>query len=245
MTKEDGGLQWSRDHNSRFEGSKSVILHATRRTQLDPEDEGKRIPLDKPPLIIDWRTTNPGSKQLQVPRHLNWRPPQLERVSTEIDCECNQLDHAILKAHKATNRGRRQTNEVTLPSGGSPQNHVRNQHMVHTSTRNTRPNEECRLGRRAQIPSEDTTSSNTSNHRCPTHHSDWPSRCPCWAAPHGTRVVKSLSQGSSKATITPAHSPTSQNRQRCKMQTTQQAPRIGWPCHSHPKYLLVFVWETE
>jgi len=53
MTKEDGGLQWSRDHNSRFEGSKSVILHATRRTQLDPEDEGKRIPLDKPPLIID------------------------------------------------------------------------------------------------------------------------------------------------------------------------------------------------
>jgi len=53
MTKEDGGLQWSRDHNSRFEVSKSVILHSTRRTQLDPEDEGKRIPLDKPPLIIE------------------------------------------------------------------------------------------------------------------------------------------------------------------------------------------------
>ena len=30
MTKEDGGLQWSKDHNSRFEGSKSVVLHASR-----------------------------------------------------------------------------------------------------------------------------------------------------------------------------------------------------------------------
>jgi len=29
MTKEDSGIQWSREHNSKFEVSKSVILHAT------------------------------------------------------------------------------------------------------------------------------------------------------------------------------------------------------------------------
>jgi len=28
MTKEDGGLRWSKDHNSKFEVSKSVVLHA-------------------------------------------------------------------------------------------------------------------------------------------------------------------------------------------------------------------------
>jgi len=29
MTKEDGRLQWSKDHNSRFEATKSVVLHAS------------------------------------------------------------------------------------------------------------------------------------------------------------------------------------------------------------------------
>ena len=29
MTKEDSGIQWSREHNSKFEVSKLVILHAT------------------------------------------------------------------------------------------------------------------------------------------------------------------------------------------------------------------------
>jgi hypothetical protein len=31
MSKEDGGLQWSRVHNSRFEMSKSAVLHLTRK----------------------------------------------------------------------------------------------------------------------------------------------------------------------------------------------------------------------
>jgi hypothetical protein len=43
MTKKDGGIQWSSDHNSRFEVSKSVILHATRKTQRDPEDDNKHV----------------------------------------------------------------------------------------------------------------------------------------------------------------------------------------------------------
>jgi ribonuclease HI len=53
MTKEDGGLQWSKDHNSKFEVSKSVIVHFTRKTMPDPETERGRIPLDKPKLSLN------------------------------------------------------------------------------------------------------------------------------------------------------------------------------------------------
>ena len=77
MTKEDGGLQWSRDHNSRFEVSKSVILHATRRTQPDPENEGKRIPLDKPPLVIEGQqiqaVNNFKYLGIRIDAQLNWK----------------------------------------------------------------------------------------------------------------------------------------------------------------------------
>lgn len=56
MTEENGGLQWSRDHNSKFKTSKSVILHASRKTQSDPRREGKQIPLDRPELAIEGET---------------------------------------------------------------------------------------------------------------------------------------------------------------------------------------------
>ena len=37
MTKEEGGLQWSREHNSKFEVSKSAIVYFSRKTIPDPE----------------------------------------------------------------------------------------------------------------------------------------------------------------------------------------------------------------
>ena len=39
MMKEDGGIQWSKEHNSRFEVTKSAIIHFTRKTSLDPDSE--------------------------------------------------------------------------------------------------------------------------------------------------------------------------------------------------------------
>ena len=33
MVREGGGLQWSTSHNSRFEVTKSAIMHFTRKTQ--------------------------------------------------------------------------------------------------------------------------------------------------------------------------------------------------------------------
>jgi ribonuclease HI len=37
MTKDEGGITWSRKHNSKFEASKSAIMHATRRASYDEE----------------------------------------------------------------------------------------------------------------------------------------------------------------------------------------------------------------
>jgi ribonuclease HI/exonuclease III len=52
MVEEDGGLQWSTDHNSKFEVNKSAVLHVTRRTQVDPDNEDNHIPLHRPQLRI-------------------------------------------------------------------------------------------------------------------------------------------------------------------------------------------------
>jgi len=53
MTKEDGGLRWSLDHNSKFEVSKSAIIHFTRKTVPNPELQHRRIPLTRPKLILE------------------------------------------------------------------------------------------------------------------------------------------------------------------------------------------------
>jgi hypothetical protein len=55
MNREDGGFTWSSSHNSRYEISKLAILHASMRTQPDPENPRKRIPLDRPPLQLQGR----------------------------------------------------------------------------------------------------------------------------------------------------------------------------------------------
>lgn len=53
MSREDGGLQWSKDHNSKFEVTKSAILHLTRRTMPDPDSDTGCIPLPKPALTLE------------------------------------------------------------------------------------------------------------------------------------------------------------------------------------------------
>jgi len=84
MTKEDGGLEWSRDHNSRFEVSKLVVLHATRRTQVNPEDAQNRILLDRPILWIEGQyiqeVTSFKYLGVQVDAQLSWKE-QAQRAS--------------------------------------------------------------------------------------------------------------------------------------------------------------------
>ena len=76
MSKEEGGIQWSRDHNSKFEANKSVILHATRKTQQDPENDNKRIQLDRPKLRLQGKVVKEvGSYKylgVQIDAQLRW-----------------------------------------------------------------------------------------------------------------------------------------------------------------------------
>ena len=51
MTKNDGALQWSTSHNSKFEVNKSAVMHFSRKTTQDPITNA-RIPLTRPELII-------------------------------------------------------------------------------------------------------------------------------------------------------------------------------------------------
>ena len=51
MTKNDGAIQWSQNHNSKFEASKSTVMHFTRKTTKDPTTNA-RIPLPRPELLI-------------------------------------------------------------------------------------------------------------------------------------------------------------------------------------------------
>ena len=53
MVKEGGGLQWSKDHNSRFEVTKSAILHFTRKTAPDPNADRGRISMERPTLTLE------------------------------------------------------------------------------------------------------------------------------------------------------------------------------------------------
>jgi hypothetical protein len=53
MIRTDGGIQWSREHNSIFEMSKSVVMHVSRQSQEDPQNGRKRTKLSRPPLRIN------------------------------------------------------------------------------------------------------------------------------------------------------------------------------------------------
>ena len=77
MIKEGGGLQWSRDHNSRFEVNKSVILHLSRKTIPDPNSDHGRIPLPKPALLLEEQLIQEVSSfkylGIQIDSQLRWK----------------------------------------------------------------------------------------------------------------------------------------------------------------------------
>ena len=56
MTRDNRGFAWSLAHNSCFEISKLAVLHVSQRTQQDPENPRKRVPLYRPPLCLRDKT---------------------------------------------------------------------------------------------------------------------------------------------------------------------------------------------
>jgi ribonuclease HI/endonuclease/exonuclease/phosphatase family metal-dependent hydrolase len=77
MEKEDGGLQWSKEHNSRFEVNKSAIVHFTRRTDPDPDSERGRIPMATPTLILEGQAVKQTECYkylgIQIDSQLRWK----------------------------------------------------------------------------------------------------------------------------------------------------------------------------
>lgn len=77
MTKEEGGLYWSTAHNSKFEVSKSVILHLAKKTAPDPDSAHGRIPLVKPALVIERQTIQEVQSfkylGIQIDSRLRWK----------------------------------------------------------------------------------------------------------------------------------------------------------------------------
>ena len=80
MTKARGGLDWSLKHNSRFEVSRSAIMHFSRKTVQDPDDAGQCIPISKPDLILEGQIV----KQVYSYKYLG----------ILIDCQLNWKEQA-------------------------------------------------------------------------------------------------------------------------------------------------------
>ena len=87
MAKEDGGLQWSRDHNSKFEVSKSAVLHLTRRTSPDPDAAHGRVPMERPKLRLAGQEVQAVEcfKYLgvQIDSQLRWKE-QAQRATANV-----------------------------------------------------------------------------------------------------------------------------------------------------------------
>jgi hypothetical protein len=85
MEKHEGGLEWSKSHNSRFEMSKSAVLHATRRTIADPEDNSLRTAPPRPPLIVNEQTIAEVQSYkylgIQIDRQLRWKEQEQRAVA--------------------------------------------------------------------------------------------------------------------------------------------------------------------
>ena len=77
MTKGDGGLHWSADHNSRFEVSKSAIIHFSRKTVPEPGTARGRVPLHRPALLLEGQLVREATSYkylgVQIDSQLRWK----------------------------------------------------------------------------------------------------------------------------------------------------------------------------
>ena len=84
MTKEEGGLHWSTKHNSRFEVSKSAIVHFSRKTTPDPGTARGRVPIHRPALILEGQPVQEVRSYkylgVQIDSHLRWKE-QVQRAT--------------------------------------------------------------------------------------------------------------------------------------------------------------------
>ena len=85
MEKQEGGLEWSEQHNSHFEISKSAILHLSRKTTLDLEVDNHRIPLYRPALMVNGQIIKEVSSYkylgVQIDAQLRWKEQAQQAIA--------------------------------------------------------------------------------------------------------------------------------------------------------------------
>lgn len=59
LNRKGGGKEWSKDHNSNFELSKTVIMDCSPKRVPDPSRPGKTMPKPRPDFILDGRRIKP------------------------------------------------------------------------------------------------------------------------------------------------------------------------------------------
>jgi len=222
MTKEDGSIQWSREHNSKFEVSKSVILHATRKTQPDPEDPRGRIPLDKPLLVIEGQQIREVGNfkylGVQINTQLNWKE-QAQRVTANATSWIMQYRRFTKPQTGVGGKLMRQLYlAVALPKiTYGIDTWYEPPHKAPGATKNAGSVGALRALQKIQRVA--TLAITGALRTTPTDLLD----------------AHAGLQGSGKNTNTPKHAPAPQNRQHRKTQTAQKAPSTDRQCPSHPK----------
>jgi hypothetical protein len=77
MTKDDGGLRWSVNHNSCFEVTKSAIIPFSRKTVPDPDNKNSRIQISRPALVLEGQVVREVESYkylgIQIDSQLRWK----------------------------------------------------------------------------------------------------------------------------------------------------------------------------
>jgi ribonuclease HI len=72
------------EHNSRLEVTKSAILHFTRKTIQDPDADNSRIPVNRPPLVLEGQVVQEVESYkylgVQIDARLRWKE-QVQRAT--------------------------------------------------------------------------------------------------------------------------------------------------------------------
>jgi hypothetical protein len=86
MEQESGGLQWAKEHNSKFEMSKLAVMHMEWKKQklLD----GSYTPMSHPPLIIQGKTVKEVQSYkylgIHIDNKLNWKVHENHTIDKAI-----------------------------------------------------------------------------------------------------------------------------------------------------------------
>lgn len=84
VERPNGAFEWSTEHNTRFEISKTAILHCSKKTATNEDGENIKLYEKAPPLILRGQTIEAVSEYkylgVLIDRERNWGPQTMRAV---------------------------------------------------------------------------------------------------------------------------------------------------------------------